>query len=403
VKELFNYAAGLAKRAGKVLTSGQMFAKVLSPNDDSGRHGVLIPTDAYAFFPEINIPDPTKNATRLFEAFDALDPGWGAVAFKYYKRYPERRVTRVNSLINDRAYPRLFVALHARHSDGSSGYYFDCANAAPGGRFEQLFKLIFGTELEPSPGVFVMRPVDAPAFAADAALNELLELFDQVHKREWIDSLREGDTGIGYTFETLLGIKENNSTVADFKGIEIKCQGTKEGKTSGSSKINLFQVGPKWLVSGSALDRVRMFGKKGEDGLFSCHSQLSTTPNNLGLLLRVLRPDNKIDLNKDTNAVGYWSLKVLEDRLAKKHSRAAFVKAEIKRTKTKTRYYYKELVYCERPSIQRFVELVERRNIVFEFLMYEEPGGKVRNHGYPWRVTRAEFLDQLFAFQARLR
>jgi hypothetical protein len=35
--------------------------------------------------------------------------------------------------------------------------------------------------------------------------------------------------------------------------------------------------------------------------------------------------------------------------------------------------------------------------------MSEKLDGKIRNHGYPWRMIRAEFLDQLFAFQIKLR
>jgi hypothetical protein len=49
------------------------------------------------------------------------------------------------------------------------------------------------------------------------------------------------------------------------------------------------------------------------------------------------------------------------------------------------------------------VDLVAHRNIVFEFLMSEKPNGAIRNHGYPWRLVRADFLDQLFAFQIKLR
>ena len=66
-------------------------------------------------------------------------------------------------------------------------------------------------------------------------------------------------------------------------------------------------------------------------------------------------------------------------------------------------FSYEELVYCDRPSIERFVDLVTQRNIVFEFTMSEKPDGTVRNHGYPWRLIRAEFLDQLFSFQIKLR
>jgi hypothetical protein len=79
------------------------------------------------------------------------------------------------------------------------------------------------------------------------------------------------------------------------------------------------------------------------------------------------------------------------------------VKARVRNTKTKSQFAYEELVYCDRPSIDRFVNLVADRNIVFEFTMSEKPDGRIRNHGYPWRLVRAEFLDQLFTFQIKLR
>jgi hypothetical protein len=156
-------------------------------------------------------------------------------------------------MLNDVANgPRLLIFLHAKHSDGSSGYYFDCANSARGGRFTELFRLIFGTEIGAAPGNFVVRPVDADAFSADPTLTELLGKFDEVKGRGWIDTMRAGDTGIGYTFETLLGIEENNDQTADFKGIEIKCQGMKEGDIAGFGKINLFQAAPVWTVKSTA-------------------------------------------------------------------------------------------------------------------------------------------------------
>jgi hypothetical protein len=401
---LSNYAKLLVEKARKSFASGEVFAKVLTRNDDSGRHGVLIPTDAYSYFPNLPIPDTTQNATQEFSAFDTIARSWVTLAYKYYERYPERRITRLPGLLNDvSSGPRLMVCLRAKHLDGTSGYYFDCANSAPGGRFEELFRLIFGSEISTVPGNFVVRPVDSEVFSADQALTELLGKFDEVKDRGWIDSLREGDTGIGYTFETMIGVEENNDQKADFKGIEIKCKGTKEGFASNSTKINLFQAGPTWNVKATSKELIRILGKLGEDGLYACYSQVTATPNNLGLLLDVLSGNSKIDLRKNADALGYWSFAQLASRLAEKHSRTAFVKAEVQKTKTKTRYSYKELVYCDQPSIERFVDLVEKRNIVFEFTMSEKPNGTVRNHGYPWRLIRAEFLDQLFAFQIKLR
>lgn len=252
-------------------------------------------------------------------------------------------------------------------------------------------------------GISSFARVDSEVFSADRSLTELLEKFDGIKERGWIDSLRTGDTGIGYTFETLLGIKENNDQLADFQGIEIKCKGTKEHGPSNSSKINLFQAGPVSLKKATAKERIRILGKPGDEGLYSCCSQVTATPNNLGLMLDILRASEKIDLRKNAEALGFWSFPHLARRLAEKHSRAAFVKARVRKTKTKNQYAYEELVYCDRPSIERFVNLVADRSIVFEFTMSEKPDGIIRNHGYPWRLIRAGFLEHLFAFQIKLR
>jgi MvaI/BcnI restriction endonuclease family protein len=404
MNELLNYAADLVRASGNTLRTGEVFAKVLSPNDDSGRHGVLVPTDVYAFFPALKIADKTQNVTCDFPAIDVLSGKESNLAYKYYQRYPERRITRLNGIINDRTKdPRLIVFLRAHHTDGTTAYYVDCITSAPGGRFAAIFGLVFGDEASPEAGIFVVRPIDSEAFSADKNLSELLAEFDKVNRLGWVESLREGDTGIGYTFETLLGITENNDKRADFKGIEIKCKGVKEGVKAASGKINLFQHGPVWLGTQSARDRIRVLGKAGADGLYACHSQVRTTRNNLGLSLDIVEAKNKIDLLKSADTLGYWTFDTLEERLAEKHSRAVMIKARSRQRKSSVVFHYEELTYLERPSIGRFVALVRNRNIVFEFLMSEKPDGTVRNHGYPWRLIREEFLDQLFSFQIRLR
>ena len=401
---LFGYASDQARKAGKKFLSGEVFAKILTRNDDSGRHGVLIPSDAYSFFPDFQILNPKQNATKEFFAFDALKSAGVTLAYKYYERYPERRITRLHSSLNDlNSEYRILVFLKSKESDGETSYYFDCANSATSGRFTELFQLVFGEEVSAEPGRFVVRPVDSDAFTIDSILEELLAKFDQIKELGWIDTMRSGDTGIGYTFESLLGIQENNDQKADFKGIEIKCKGTKEDGGASSRKINLFQEGPTWNLGITAKERIRVLGQLGADGLYACYSQLTTAPNNLGLLLDIIESQNKIDLLKNQNTVGHWSFAQLEGRLLEKHSRTAFVKARTRTTKTKNQFSYEELVYCDRPSINRFVDLVAHRNIVFEFIMSEKPNGIIRNHGYPWRLIRSDFLDQLFAFQIKLR
>jgi|SRR3990172_7404335 len=144
-------------------------------------------------------------------------------------------------------------------------------------------------------------------------------------------------------------------------------------------------------------------GKLGKDGLYACHSQVTTRSNNLGLKLAIAEADSQIDLRKKSNTLGRWSFETLNQRLQEKHARAVFIKAASRKAASKTQFNYEEIVYCKQPSIERFINLVGDRNIVFEFLMSEKHDGKVRNHGYPWRLVRQEFLGQLFTFQIKLR
>mgnify|MGYP000636587006 CR=1 FL=1 len=50
----------------------------------------------------------------------------------------------------------------------------------------------------------------------------LLAKIKEVNKKGWIKTLRKGDTGVGYTLETELGIRANSNQKPDFHGIEIK-------------------------------------------------------------------------------------------------------------------------------------------------------------------------------------
>lgn len=400
---LFSYCQGLAGLAGKQLRSGAVFAKVLTKNDDSGRHGVLIPAEAYEFFPEIVIPDADTNETRNFPGFDFIAHREHTLAYKYYQRYPERRITCLNGAFSDREHGfRVGVFLKAEHQDGTIGYYMDIVREGVDPDFNTLCLLLFGDSLPLSDGAFVLRSIDSPAFQTDDALIDLTGRFDEIRSKGWIDSLRAGDTGIGYTFETLLGIKENNDKRADFRGIEIKCKQIKNSGGKGG-KINLFQQAPTWTAKLSALERLHLIGQQDDHGRYSCHSQVTTAENNLNLRLNPDATLNQIDLLKREASIGHWPFSVLEERLREKHSRAVFVKAKVSNINERQRFQYEELIYCERPSIQRFNKLVSDRRIVFEFIMSETAGSKVRNHGYPWRLSGEDYLSQLFSLQVKLR
>jgi len=151
------------------------------------------------------------------------------------------------------------------------------------------------------------------------------------------------------------------------------------------------------------LERLHLIGQPDDHGRYSCHSQVTTTANNLGLWLHSRAGPDQIDLLKEAAPLGHWPFAVLEQRLHEKHSRAIFVKAAVRNSADRQRFRYEEVVYCERPSVQRFNDLVQEKRLVFEFIMSEKEDGRVRNHGYPWRLTSDEYLSELFSLRIRLR
>jgi len=54
-------------------------------------------------------------------------------------------------------------------------------------------------------------------------LKEVITKLQEIKNKGFIQSMRRGSTGIGYTFETLFGVQENNIPIPDIGGrVEIK-------------------------------------------------------------------------------------------------------------------------------------------------------------------------------------
>src|SRR3989338_5785151 len=72
------------------------------------------------------------------------------------------------------------------------------------------------------------------------SLDDFKTKLRTISQREFVQSMRKGDTGIGYTLESLLGINENNVPLADLGDVELKAY----RKDSGSM-LTLFTCEPK--------------------------------------------------------------------------------------------------------------------------------------------------------------
>ena len=68
-------------------------------------------------------------------------------------------------------------------------------------------------------------------------MKSLFVKFADTKRKGWIQSKRKGFSGIGYTFEKMIGKQDENLPIADYNNIEIKVK-----KRYSKGKITLFKM-----------------------------------------------------------------------------------------------------------------------------------------------------------------
>lgn len=375
-----------------------VFCKIITTNDDSGRHGVLIPGAVYEMFPQIEGFDP-EAAQNYTESIVTIWQDVGRIiekksSYKHYHRYPERRITALGSKKLDLA-PRGTAILIGRHR-------------ADHRRFE--VHVIYPDE--PTYAAIVQECRFAPPLqgayffdskwrageikSVSSALSELLGKFDSVAGR-YVRTLRPGDTGVGYTFEALVDISENNDRTADFKGIEIKTFRSKELKLDSQEKTDYFLQAPIWIDGlPKHAERVRLYGYVDENGRPALYSAVRCKENVHGFRLAAAVEEQRVYLEWKGRRVAYYSFEVLEKRLTEKHTETVFIAAASRGRGKDEEFCYESLLYCRSPSINAFVDLIPSGDIVLEIRMHLKPDGIVRDHGFAFRVFRSK-LPSLYS------
>src|SRR3989338_133028 len=94
----------------------------------------------------------------------------------------------------------------------------------------------------------------------DGVISGFKRDFLVVKEKGWIPSNRFHDTGIGKTFEDLIGIVENNNSLADYQGIlELK-----SSRELSENMVTLFTKSPFFPKRANAILRER-YGKPDEE------------------------------------------------------------------------------------------------------------------------------------------
>lgn len=238
--------------------------------------------------------------------------------------------------------------------------------------------------------------------AVDPAVTELLDMIQAVSQRGYVPTMRAGDTGIGMTLETLLGIAANANKTPDYRGIEIKAK--RLGRRSGG-RVTLFSQVPNWDLSpiGSAWNLLSTYGYNRNGKLRLNHEIDASGPNSLGFVLEVdaardWLKQNHIDrVTESAKHVATWELETLRGRLSEKHPQTFWVGANVRGRRDSEEFHYVQVQHTRQPKVRNFDALLEGGLISVDYLMSQkrEDAKSVRDHGYLFKIKPRDF-DALF-------
>ena len=227
-------------------------------------------------------------------------------------------------------------------------------------------------------------------------IEELKKLFD----KGFIKTLRENDTGIGYTLETLLKIKENNVGEPDFKFNEIPVE-LKAQRKYAKSKITLMTKTPYWEPL-PAKDIIKMFGYKDKMGRQGLKITLTATEgyNSRGFKLELDRKANRINIvQKGFGVVCYYKIDELMNKLKVKIFKNLLLVLADTEKKDKSEYFrYEKGILLKDLSEEAFEKLFSEGHIVWEFRMHLKENGGVRDHSPGFRINRSK-IKELYSEQ----
>jgi hypothetical protein len=222
----------------------------------------------------------------------------------------------------------------------------------------------------------------------------LLEKLRQIASMGWVDATKHGDTGIGHTLETLLGIEANSSKKPDFLDqIELKSSRVPPSGKSSNKSTMLSKV-PDW--KSGPLRAVEVLGKFGAISESSGRRELYVTvadkPNRQGLYLIFDERLGAIQVRHQATdgpdaLVVTWDVTILQTELQNKNKETFWVKAERRLTKEGgEQFRYMRATRTQRPLVSNIGLLINDGKITLDFTLSEKSSGGVRDHGYLFRI-----------------
>lgn len=212
-------------------------------------------------------------------------------------------------------------------------------------------------------------------------LNDLKTEFYRIRNMGFVRSTRKGPTGIGHTFENLMGIDENNLSLPDIGRIEIKTS-----RTLSSSPITLFTFNKSvWTIKNK--DLIKQYGYFDViNQRQALYLSLQYGYVNHNLFIDVDSINQKLHLkNINSEILGSWDMYVVIGTFYTKLSKIFLVFADTMNTDNHEYFHFNRALLLQNPDQRLFLNSIIDSKAIIDLRMYIKDNGTARNHGTAFR------------------
>lgn len=222
---------------------------------------------------------------------------------------------------------------------------------------------------------------------APMTLDEFRVAFERIKQAGYIRNTRSGPTGVGHTFESLLGLKEDNIALPDLGEVEVKAR-----RVNSTSMVTLFTFDRKaWVMK--PLAAVKKYGTLDKSGRQGLYFTMARTPTSTGLFLHI--EEELISVRHlSGEIVAVWNLEQLANQFMKKLPALILVSAlsEVRDGREWFNYTRAQFLTGTSPDILR--EQILAGNVLVDLRLHDQVT-RARNHGTGFRA-REDKLSLLF-------
>lgn len=239
------------------------------------------------------------------------------------------------------------------------------------------------------------------------SIINLTNKFLSIKKAGWHKSVRKGSTGVGITFEHLLGLQENSLEIPDFGGIEIKTK--RDNSKSYTELFSCAPEGPHYHEVERLRNKYGYLDSKLRKYFVINNSIFCDIKTPVGykyyFMLKVDKERQKlllyifdVHMNLLENDV-YWDFDTLKEKLYRKFKFVALVNAKNKVINGEEYFYYHRLIIYKIKNFDTFIELIEKGIVNLKFkigVFYEgKRVGQIHDRGTSFNIKGYNF-NKLF-------